>query len=202
MRIGVLGGTFDPPHYGHLNLAEQARDQLHLDRVLWVPAAVPPHKQGATITPVEARLSMLQLALAGNSAFEISRVDIDRPGPHYSVDMLELLAGQNPQTELCFLIGGDSLRDLPTWHEPARLLRLVVLVVMRRPGAVYELEGLEQSIPGVQAHTLFLHAPMIDISARDIRCCVADGRSIRYLLPDSVIEFIAEHRLYTKQAIE
>ncbi len=196
MRIGVLGGTFDPPHYGHLILAEQARDQLALDSVLWVPAADPPHKQGVAITPVEARLAMLRLALTGNPAFAISRADIDRPGPHYSVDMLRLLLEQHPESELFFLLGEDSLRDLPTWHQPAQLAQLATLVVMRRPGLEYDLSVIERSVPGLQQRLCFLEMPYVNISGLDIRQRLRANRSVRYLLPDSVIGYIHLHKLY------
>jgi nicotinate-nucleotide adenylyltransferase len=202
MRVGVLGGTFDPPHYGHLVLAEQARDQLALERVLWVPAADPPLKPDVVITPIEHRLAMLELALAeaDNPAFAISSVDVERPGPHYTVDTLSLLADRQPEAQLFFLMGADSLRDLPRWHEPARLVRLARLVVMERPGVTYDLDRLEGVIPGLRESLIFLAAPLLDIAATDIRVRVAGGRTIRYLLPVGVEVYIREHELYQNRA--
>jgi nicotinate-nucleotide adenylyltransferase len=133
-QIGVLGGTFDPPHLGHLILAEQARDQLRLDRVLWVVAAVPPHKRDAVHTAVGHRLEMVRLTIENNPGFSTSLVDVERPGPQYSSDMLALVQQQNTEAQLLFLIGSDSLRDLPTWHEPAKIAKLARLVVMPRQG--------------------------------------------------------------------
>ncbi|HEC23504.1 MAG TPA: nicotinate-nucleotide adenylyltransferase [Chloroflexi bacterium] len=195
-RIGVLGGTFDPPHYGHLILAEQAREQLELSRVLWVPAADPPHKHGRPITPVEHRLEMVRLALVDNPAFEISLVDVNRPGPHYTHEMLALLAGEHPNADLVFLIGEDSLRDLPTWREPSRLIQYATLGVMRRQGITYEMEALEAAIPGLRERVTFLDTPLIDIAAADLRARVAAGRTIRYFLPPGVRAYIHQHSLY------
>ncbi|HOA24386.1 MAG: nicotinate-nucleotide adenylyltransferase [Aggregatilineales bacterium] len=196
MRLGVLGGTFDPPHYGHLILAEQAREQLSLARVLWVPAADPPHKQGRRISPVNARLEMVSLAIAENPAFELCEIDVNRPGPHYTADMLALLNAQYPQHSLVFLIGGDSLRDIITWHDPARIIEQARLGVMDRPGAAYDLHSLEALIPGLSAALLPFDAPLIDISGSDIRARVAAGRSIRYMLPPHVEMYIYQHALY------
>src|SRR5512135_1764894 len=149
-RVGVFGGTFDPPHLGHLILASEARAQLHLDRLLWVLTSVPPHKLGQPITPLDDRLVMLRRALKDDPAFEISRVDIDRPGPHYSTDTMRLLREGNPGAALVFLIGEDSLRDLTTWHEPARLVaECDEIGVMGRPGVETNLTGLEAKIPGI-----------------------------------------------------
>lgn len=198
MRIGVLGGTFDPPHYGHLIIAEQARDQLSLDRLLWVLAGVPPHKNSAEVTPVRHRRAMLELALeeAANPTFALSLVDVERPGPHYSVDMLSILSADFPGAELFFLIGADSLRDLPTWHQPHRLLRHARLAVLRRPGVEYDLQALEALIPGIKDNLVFVAAPLIEIAANDIRARVANGKTIRYLVPEGVARYIQQNRLY------
>lgn len=195
-RLGVFGGTFNPPHYGHLILAEQARDQLSLDCVLWAPAADPPHKQGQPITPVAHRLAMVSLAVEDNPGFEISTVDINRAGPHYSADMLALLNDAYPGAELFFLIGGDSLRDITTWHEPATILREARLAVMVRPGAEMDLDRLEAQLPGISERLEWVDAPLIDISGRDIRTRVATGQSIRYLLPPPVQAYIDQQSLY------
>lgn len=195
-RLGVFGGTFNPPHYGHLILAEQARDQLSLDCVLWAPAADPPHKQGQPITPVEQRLAMVSLAIADNTSFELSTVDVERAGPHYSADMLALLNDAHPGADLLFLIGGDSLRDITTWHEPARILREARLAVMMRPGVEVDLGYLETQLPGIGERVAWVQAPLIDISGADIRARVAAGKSIRYLLPPCVQAYIDQHALY------
>ena len=196
MRLGVLGGTFDPPHYAHLIMGEYAREQFGLERVLWVVAAEPPHKHGQVISPIEHRLRMVEMVLADNQAFELSRVDIDRPGPHYTVDMLSLLSTQYSGSELFFLLGSDSLRDLPNWREPARLVQYANLVVMERSGVVYDMAMLDLSIPGLSNCVILEEVPLIDISASDIRVRVASGRTIRYLLPPNVETYIHTQGLY------
>jgi nicotinate-nucleotide adenylyltransferase len=195
-RIGVLGGTFDPPHYGHLILGEQARDQLSLKRVLWAPAADPPHKQTQRISAISHRLQMLALALADNPAFEISKVDVERPGPHYTVDMLDLLRARHPAAELVFLIGGDSLRDILTWHDPEGIVARARMGVMGRPGTDYDLDALTEAIPGLEKRLSFIETPLIQISGYDIRRRVAERKTIRYLLPFKVHSYIYEHGLY------
>lgn len=195
MRIGILGGTFDPPHYGHLILAELAADGLALDLVLFVPAADPPHK-GALRASAEHRVALVERAIAGNPRFALSRVDLDRPGPHYSVEMVQLLQAQYPGATLIFLIGGDSLRDLPTWSRPGKLIELARLGVMRRPGSAPDLAPLEREIPGIRARVDWIDAPQIEISASDLARRVDAGLSIRYQTPDAVRAYIEEHRLY------
>jgi nicotinate-nucleotide adenylyltransferase len=196
MRIGVIGGTFDPPHTGHLILAEQARDQLNLDRVLWVPAGDPPHKQSVPISPITDRVEMVGLAIRDNDAFSISDVDIARPGPHFTADMLELVEQQTEASELYLVLGGDSLRDLPTWHEHHRLLRSAWLAVMGRPDAPIDLDMLETMIPGISSRVRMLETPLIYISGSDIRNRVKNGNSVRYLVPDTVGDYILRNRLY------
>lgn len=195
-RIGVLGGTFDPPHYGHLILGEQARDQLALRRVLWVPAADPPHKQERHISAVSHRLRMLALALADNPTFEMSKVDVERPGPQYTVDMLDLLQARYPSAELVFLIGGDSLRDILTWHEPEAIVACAQMGVMGRPGVNYDLDSLAKALPDLESRVAFIETPLIEISGHDIRRRVREKRTIRYLLPYRVQTYIYEHGLY------
>ena len=195
--IGIFGGTFDPPHLGHLILAAEARQQLGLRRLLWVLTPIPPHKLDQTITPIEYRLTMLQLAIARNPAFEISRVEMDRRGPHYTLDTVNLLAGQNPGAEMVYLMGGDSLRDLPAWHRPAELLSACrYLGVMRRPDDAIHLPDLEAILPGITRKVHFVDAPLVDISSRQIRQRIANGRPFRYFLPPSVYEYILERDLY------
>ncbi len=196
-RIGVFGGTFDPPHLGHLILASEARAQLRLDRLLWVLTSVPPHKLGQSITALEDRLAMLQRALKGEPAFEISRVDIDRPGPHYSADTMRLLRKANPGATLAFLIGEDSLRDLTTWHDPAALVaECDEIGVMQRPAVVTDLSVLEAKIPGIAAKVHFVDAPLLEIASHEIRSRVAEGRPFRYFVPEAVYKYILEKGLY------
>jgi nicotinate-nucleotide adenylyltransferase len=200
MRIGVLGGTFDPPHIGHLILAEQARHQLKLERIYWVPAGNPPHKQGMAITPALDRLEMVRLAIHDNATFILSEVDISRPGPHFTVDMLDLIAQQNPGAELHFLLGGDSLRDLPSWHAPHRLIQRAWLVVMQRPD--YALSALEPAIPGISSRLKLVDTPLVSVSGSDIRQRVTNGYSIRYLVPPAVGDYILRNRLYFASLVE
>lgn len=195
-RLGVLGGTFDPPHYGHLALAEAAREQLGLTRVLFVPAGEPPHKPGRPITPAHHRAAMVQAAIADNPAFVLSRVDLDRPGPHYTVDMLALLEQEYPRAVFFFLMGSDSLVEFPTWRDPAGILRKAVLAVMNRPGYPVDWEALERAVPGIRERVVFVDAPMLDISASDLRRRAREGRSLRYLVPPAVEAYIREHGLY------
>lgn len=196
-RIGLFGGTFDPPHLGHLILASEAQSQLELDRLLWILTPEPPHKQGHPITPTEHRLAMVQLAIEDNPAFELSRVELDRPGPHYTVDTIKLIAGQNPEAEIVPIIGGDSLRDLPTWHKPKELLYACHWVgVMRRPNEESSLDELERELPGIRAKVHYVDAPLLEIASREIRNRIAEGRSVRYYLPASVYDYINQNHLY------
>lgn len=197
LRAGLLGGSFDPPHIGHLMLAEQARDQLDLSLVFLVPAGQPPHKLDRAMTPVADRVHMTELAIASNPAFRLSRVDADRPGPHYTIDLVRLVREQLPEdAELFFLMGFDSLRDLPTWREPARLIRTVQLVALTRPDVPIDWESLEASLPGVRERVTLLDMPELEIASNDIRRRVREGRSIRYMVPDAVREYIEEQGLY------
>ena len=196
-RIGLLGGTFDPVHFGHLILAETGRDILRLERVLFVPAADPPHKQGQVVATADQRVVMLELAIADNDAFQISRVDLDRPGPHYTAGMLErMLAAFGPETELWFLMGLDSVIDFPNWHEPERIRRLVRLAAATRPGYDIDWAPLEAALPGIHDQITLLPMPGVGIASHDIRQRLGQGRSIRYLVPAAVSEFIQRHELY------
>jgi nicotinate-nucleotide adenylyltransferase len=194
-RVGILGGTFDPPHIGHLVLAEYALDALDLAQVLFVPAADPPHKDIIRVG-TEHRQAMLERAIVGNPKFVISRVDIDRPGPHYTVDMVRLLQEQQPQTEFYFVMGGDSLRDLPHWHQPQALIALCKLAVMGRPGAEFTLELHADSLPGLADRVVIIESPMLGFSSTEIADRLEAGKSVRYLVPDAVLAYIREHRLY------
>lgn len=196
-QIGLFGGTFDPPHLGHLILASEAFSQLRLDRLLWILTPDPPHKQNQVITPVEHRLAMVDLAIQDEPRFELSRVELDRPGPHYTLDTVEAIAEKYPDADITPIIGGDSLRDLPTWHKPKELLYACHWVgVMRRPGEEPNLQELENKLPGISAKIHYVDAPLLEIASREIRNRVADGRPYRYYLPFPVFEYINEHRLY------
>jgi nicotinate-nucleotide adenylyltransferase len=191
VRLGVFGGTFDPPHLGHLILAAEAVDQLQLERVLWVITPDPPHKLNRPISPLAIRIALLQAALEGEERFILSRVDVDRPGPQYAVDTLRILSENNPGSQLFYLIGGDSLHDLPTWYAPERLLECVEgLGVMRRPGDRLDMAKLEQRLPGITAKVHFIDTPQLDIASHDIRRRIAQGKPYRYFLPVKVCEMI------------
>lgn len=197
MRTGIFGGTFDPPHIGHQILAAEAAAQLGLDRVLWVLTPNPPHKQGLKISDDRVRLKMVRAAAADNPIFEVSTIEFERPGPHYAVDTLAALAQRYPGAELIYLMGGDSLRDLPTWHEPLEFVRRCAGIgVMRRPADTVDLVALEQRLPGISEKVHFVAAPLIDISASDIRARVAAGLPYRYMLPPAVYRWIERLQLY------
>lgn len=198
MRLGVLGGTFDPIHFGHLLAAEEARVALRLDRVLFAPAGDPPHKQGHPILPVLHRLAMVHLAIADNPAFAVTRVDVDRPGPHYTLDMVRLLRNEwgTSAEETFFIMGADSLANLSTWHQPARLIELCRLTVVTRPGYRPDLAKLEEVLPGLSRRVDWVEMPVLGISSSDLQRRVHEGRSIRYQVPAAVAQYVAEHRLY------
>ena len=195
-RLGILGGTFDPPHIAHLVMADQARDQLKLARVFFVPAGRPPHKLDRALSSVEHRVAMTQLAIAGDDGFVISRMDVDRPGPHYTADMLALMQAEHPGDELYLLIGSDSLRDLRMWYEPARVVAQARLAVIRRPGAEPDWRALEAAAPEIPARVDWVDTPHLDISSTDIKRRVRAGLAIRYLVPTPVERYIVEHGLY------
>ncbi|HWQ15851.1 MAG TPA: nicotinate-nucleotide adenylyltransferase [Roseiflexaceae bacterium] len=194
-RIGVLGGTFDPIHYGHLAIAEEARVALRLDRVLLVPAGRQPLKHGSHVATPQQRLEMARLACAGNDALEVSPIEVERPGPSYTVSTLEQLRDAGLGT-LYFILGADALADLHRWHQAQRIPELAHLVAVARPGHPPDLEALEARLPGVRERLTVLEGPRLEISSTDLRRRVAAGRPIRYLTPDPVVEYIARHRLY------
>jgi nicotinate-nucleotide adenylyltransferase len=196
MNIGIFGGTFDPPHVGHLVIADQAMTQLKLDEVWFMPAGQPPHKLNNHVSEAEHRVAMTQLAIAGHAGFKLSTFDIDRPGPHYSAIAIEMLEQQHPQHDWCFVMGADSLEDLPRWYEPKRLIAQATLAVAGRPSARPDLHDLEQAIPGLSARVRWVEAPLVDLSSTQLRAMVRAGASLRYLVPDPVVEYIHQHRLY------
>jgi nicotinate-nucleotide adenylyltransferase len=197
MRIGIFGGTFDPPHLGHLTLAEEAQAQLHLVRVIWVITPYPPHKENQDITPIQDRIVMLKAALNENPIFILSKVDIDRPPPYYAVDTVQLIRQENPTYEYIYLMGEDSLRDLLTWHSPKDFLDSCDGIgVMRRPGISIDLAILEQELPGLSVKIHHFQTPLISISSFDIRRRIAQGKPFRQYLPPAVFNIINERRLY------
>jgi nicotinate-nucleotide adenylyltransferase len=200
MQVGVFGGTFDPVHVGHLIAAEQCREQAELDQVLFVPAARPPHKQGQTLTPFAQRFEMLELAVAGHRAFHVDDLEKNRPGLSYTADTLEELRQRRPEAELWLILGSDCLPDVPDWHEPIRIVMSAGLLIVEREGWPVGLADELQARLGINSKAEVryqpIHMPGIDIASRDIRRRVAEGRTIRYLVPRSVECYIESHRLY------
>ena len=196
-KIGFFGGTFDPPHIGHLILASEAAHQFELSRLLWVLTPDPPHKQEQAITPLSHRLEMLQRMISDNPIFELSRLEVDRPGPHYTIETVRYLAQQEPDAEIFLLIGGDSLRDLPAWRLPSELVTAVSNIgVMRRPGDFFDMQAWEAQIPGLADKVTFIDALLLNLSSREIRRRVLEGDEFRYYVHPSVYEYIASNNLY------
>lgn len=198
MKIGVLGGTFDPVHVGHLAVADEVARRLELDEVLFVPAGRPWLKADAGILPAEHRLKMVELAIAGKPRFKLSAMEIERDGPTYTVDTIaELEQKSGGKDELFFIIGRDKLAELPEWHRPERLVEMCRLVAVPRVGCpVLDLASLEAAIPGVSRRVIMLDRPQVDVSASDIRERVRQGLSVSGLVPEVVERYIAEKGLY------
>lgn len=198
-RLGVMGGSFDPIHFAHLLVAETVREALELDLVLFLPVGQQPLKLGQPQASVEHRITMVELAIAGNPHFALSRVDADRPGPSYTVETLRQLREEwsEPGMEMWFIIGADSLLTFPRWRDPEGILSQTRLAVVRRPGYLPDTSSLYAETPQLEAAVDWVDAPLMEISATDIRRRVAEGRSIRYLAPETVREYIEEHGLYS-----
>jgi len=198
MRLGLYGGTFDPVHFGHLLLAEQCREQFALDEVWFLPSGNPPHKDQQEITPGKAREEMLQFALAGHPQFKVNCMEFDREGTTFTVDTLSTLVDEDAQRELFFLIGGDSLKDLPTWRNPQRVAELATIVAVNRSDVpLSTLDAVRSELGEAAASRIRLATmPGIDLSSSDIRRRVNDGKSIRYMTPRAVEVYIFEHGLY------
>lgn len=198
MKLGIFGGTFDPVHLGHLLLAEQCREQCGLDEVWFVPAGTPPHKLAQAIAPGKQRAEMLDLAVAGHAAFRVDRRELGRNGPSYTVETLRDLREEDATRELFFLLGADSLADLPTWREPQAIFEFATLIVVNRGdrpppnlGQVWQALGTDFS------HRLqIVSIPACDLSSSEIRRRVRDGRSIRFMVPRAVECYLETHRLY------
>lgn len=191
MKVGIFGGSFNPPHLAHLIVAERVREQFGLDQVLWIPNRIPPHKPEAGLVAPAHRLAMTRLAVEGNPAFTVSDVELRRDGVSYTLDTVRSLQEAMPENEYHLIIGEDSLRDFPTWHRPEEIVRRVPLIVYRRPGVVID------SLPDyISARVRFAEAPLIEISGTDIRARLRAGRSIRYLVTEPTRTYIEKHGLY------
>lgn len=200
MRLGIYGGSFDPVHYGHLLLAECCREKSRLDEVRFLPAAVPPHKQGRELTPADFRIEMLELALAGQPEFSVCRYETDRGGVNYTVDTLTHFQESEPQAELFFLLGADMLHDLPRWRNAARVCELAIPIAVSRPGSkppdfdvLSEIASADR-VEQIRRHQVEM--PEIGISSTAIRRRVSAGMSIRYQTPRAVEKLIEARGLY------
>ncbi len=197
MRLGVLGGTFDPVHQGHLALAGAARDELRLEQVLFVPAGQPWRKTGQEIGGNADRLAMLRLALEGDPSFQVATLELERSGPSYTADTLEALAAQRRGDEMYFIVGQDALADLPNWVRPERILELARLAVARRPDVSAEaLEEAQRRVPGLRERVVWLKMPPVEVSATEIRERVRRGQPISGMVPAAVESYIRERGLY------
>ena len=195
-RIGILGGTFNPPHVGHLICAQAAHEQLELDRVVLMPVSVPPHKEVEEEPGAEHRLEMCRLATAKDERLAVSRLELDRPGPSYTADTLRAIHESAPGDDLTFIVGGDMAHSLPTWREPEAVLELATLAVAARSGTGRA--DIEQRLAGLagRERIRFFDMPRVDISSSDVRRRVRDGRPIRYLVPEEVVRYIGSEGLY------
>jgi nicotinate-nucleotide adenylyltransferase len=204
MRLGIFGGSFDPVHYGHLILAEHCREQCKLDAVWFVPAALPPHKQDRELSSAADRLEMLKLAIGGYDPFTVCSSEIDRGGVSYTVDTLQQLHDELPDAELFFLMGADSLSDLPTWREPDRICELAIPLIVRRSGAPEPDDSVLAKLMTTKrlaiARQNRVEMPIIELSASDLRRRVAAHQSIRFRTPRAVEKYIETHGLYRHPA--
>jgi nicotinate-nucleotide adenylyltransferase len=195
--IGVFGGTFDPPHIGHLVLAEAALEALDLETVLWVLTPRSPLKPDGNPALATIRARLVEASIAGNPRFLLSRVDLDRAPPYYAVETVARLRASNPGSDLALLLGADALQELPRWRDPGRLVEQCAAIgVMGRAGHSDDAASVETDVPGLRAKLRLFQAPAIGVSAREIRSRVAQGRSIRYLVPESVRQLIEVEGLY------
>ena len=202
--VGVMGGAFDPIHVGHLAVAEEAREVLGLERVLFIPTGSPPHRATA-VAAADHRLAMTAAAIAGNPGFELSRIEVDRPGPSFTLDTLRALAHQDRAAgrtpNLVLILSAETFHDLPGWHQPRRILELARVAVAPRVGhATPDRAWLSAKLPGLEDRVTFLEGPRLGVSSTAIRERLAAGRSIRYLVPAPVVAYIGEHGLYTGTA--
>jgi nicotinate-nucleotide adenylyltransferase len=199
-RVGILGGTFDPIHHGHLVIAEEAREALGLDQVLFVPASTPPHKPGRPVTEPQHRLAMVRLAVADNPAFAVAAIEVERGGPSYTVETLDALRAGG-LLDPWLIVSSEALAGFADWRDPLRILELARLAVVPRGG--FDPLGpawFEARFPGRGERARFLDGPLLPISGSVVRRRAAAGRSVRYLVPDAVARYIADHSLYTEPA--
>jgi len=199
-QLGILGGTFNPPHVGHLVMAQEALDQLGLDRVVLMPVSRPPHKEAADDPGPEARLELCRLAVAGDERLAVSALEIERGGASYTADTLRELHARQPEQELTFIVGGDMAHSLPAWREPEAVLSLARLAVAEREGVRREDIATQLSELHRGDRVVFFDMPRIDVSSSSIRRRVAEGRPVRYLVPDAVADAIGDHHLYRPAA--
>jgi nicotinate-nucleotide adenylyltransferase len=203
MRIGVFGGSFDPVHLGHLIVAEQCREQARLDRVLFVPAARPPHKPDRVLAPFHHRVEMLSLAIAGNPAFAVDELE-DRPGPSYTIDTLAELKRREPSAQLHLIIGSDTLNDLHLWRDPKGIVSLAALLVVARPDAsAVSADQFRTSLGMAASEPMTLEmvrSPLLEIASSDIRLRLGEGRGVRYLIPRAVEAYLEDKGLYRAKA--
>ena len=196
MRLGIMGGTFDPIHYGHLFIAEEARVRFHLDRVLFIPNGSPPHKPDRAITPAAHRFAMARIATQSNAAFECSAVELDRSGPSYTVDTLGLLGEEYPVADLFTITGVDAIAEILTWNRHAEVIQKTQFIAATRPG--FDFEILKKRLPKSYLDKIAaVDSTALGISSTDLRARVQQGRPIRYLTPDGVADYIAQYRLYS-----
>lgn len=192
MHVALFGGSFNPPHIAHLIVAEVARDQFGFDAVWWIPNATPPHKENSKLAPAADRLSMTRAAIKGHDGFAVCDIEIERPGVSYTIDTVQALHEQHPDTTFSLIIGSDSLDTFHTWREPTAIADLVDLIVYKRPGG---LDAVAQPEFANQAH--YVAAPMLEVSSTEIRQRCRSGRSIRYMVPEAVRQYVRAHGLYT-----
>lgn len=202
MKIGIMGGTFDPPHIGHLVIAEQAYQQLQLDAIWFAPVGQPPHKDNQLVTPAVHRVEMTRLAIRNNPHFALIEDDVKRPAPHYITVLFEMLQEAHRGYQWYLIIGGDSFVELPRWYQPSRLLQLTRLAVALRPGYIPDMPKLEESLPGVTANTEWLDSPLIDLASHDLQRRARMGLSLRYIIPDRVADYIHQHQLYSNPSLD
>jgi nicotinate-nucleotide adenylyltransferase len=201
MKTGILGGTFDPVHLGHITIAENVRDELSLDEVLLIPAGVPMSRPNDRVTTASHRLNMVEIAVKGKKALKATPIEIERPGPTYTVDTLEELRKRgNEDDEIYFVLGSDTLQTIGTWKNPGRILELCRLVVVPRPGyQPLSDEELEKILPGLSKNIIVMKGPYLDISASQIRKRIAEGKPISHLVPEGIEEYIRQHNLYRRE---
>jgi nicotinate-nucleotide adenylyltransferase len=193
-RLGVMGGTFDPIHYGHLVTAEEALVQFALDEVVFVPTGVPWMKAGRGVSPAEDRYLMTVIATASNPRFRVSRVEVDREGPTYTIDTLRMLGEENPDAELYFITGADAMLEIFEWKESEEVLTLAHFIAATRPG--YDLARFEKAAPTRHPNVSLMNIPALAISSTDVRARVGEGRPIRYLVPEGVKSYVEKAGLY------